>query len=260
MVKLQPSKLAMRVRFPLPAFRAGREWIMDGLRKNLLLSFVVLAIPAGFWVATSPAAPSRDSSPATLIQAALPPRMTIEKASKSDLLSAVCFAVRKNRNSAPGIATAAVAARGEFAGDIVGTVLRCMGKVECEKVGAIVKATVSARPGAAQAISDAAVALAPKCDQSIDAEVRAAMKTSSPSPNGQSSPGTTGSDAEREYDPHEELTLVCVEGTQRAIRQSLLTEFLRGHPGASTGRCSPTPTPLPRPATSVAPVPRPIQP
>jgi len=92
---------------------------MDGLRKNLLLSFVVLAIPAGFWVATSPAAPSRDSSPATLIQAALPPRMTIEKASKSDLLSAVCFAVRKNRNSAPGIATAAVAARGEFAGNIV---------------------------------------------------------------------------------------------------------------------------------------------
>src|SRR4051794_32715638 len=202
---------------------------MDGLRKDLLLSFVVLAILAGFWIATSPAALSRDPSPATLIQAALPGRATMENASKSDLLSAICVAVRKNRNSAAGIAMTTAAARGEFAADIVGTVLRCVGKVDCQKVGAIVKASVSARPGAAQAISDAAIALAPKCDQSIANEVRAAMKTSSPSPSAQIAPGSTAAEAEREYDPHEELTLVCVDQTQRAVRQSLLTEFLRSH-------------------------------
>lgn len=229
---------------------------MDGLRKDLLLSFVVLAISAGFWIATSPAAVSRVSSPATLIQAALPARVTIENAGKSDFLSAICVAVRKHRNAAAGIALTAAGARGEFAGDIVGTVLRCLGKVECEKVGAIVKAAVSARPGAAQAISDAAIALAPKCDQSIANEVRAAMKASSPSPMG--SPGSTAADAEREYDPHEELTLVCVEGTQRAVRQSLLGEFLRSHPGATTGRCSPTPSPTLAP--SVGPGLRPTQP
>ena len=258
MVKLQPSKLAMRVRFPLPAFRAGREWIMHGLRKGPLLSLVILALPAGFFFATSSGAASRDSSPAMLIEAALPARMTMEKASKSDLLSAVCGAVKKHRNSGTGIAMAATAARGEFAGDIVGTVLRCAGKIDCEKVGAIVKATVSVRPGAAQAISDAAMALAPKCAESIEAEVRAAMKTSSPSPNGRSSPISTGTDAEREYDPHEELTLVCVEGTQRVVRQSLLTEFLRSHPGATTGRCPPTPSPAP--ASSLGPVSRPPEP
>jgi hypothetical protein len=231
---------------------------MDGLRKDLLLSFVVFAIPAGVWIATTPAAISRDSPPATLLQAALPPKVTIENASKSDLLAATCAAVRNHRNSAAGIAMSAVGARGEFAADIVGTVLRCLGKVDCEKVGAIVKVAVSARPAAAQAISDAAVALAPKCDQSIANEVRAAMKTSSPSPIGQNSPGTMAADADREYDPHEELTLVCVEGTQRAVRQSLLSEFLRSHPGATTGRCSPTPSPTVAP--SVAPVVRPIQP
>ena len=59
----------------------------------------------------------------------------------------------------------------------------------------------------------------------------------------QSSPSSAGSETEREYDPHEELTLVCVDGIQRAVRQSLLTEFLRSHPGAATGRCSPTPSP-----------------
>jgi hypothetical protein len=225
---------------------------MDGLRKDLLLSFVVVAITARFCMAITPAAVSRDPSPATLLQAALPAKVTIENASKSDLLSAICVTVRQHRNSAAGIAVSAAGARGEFAGDIVGTVLRCMGKVDCEKVGAIVKATVSARPGAAQAISDAAIALAPKCDQSIANELRAAMKASSPSPSAQKSPGSTAAEAEREYDPHEELTLVCVEGTQRAVRQSLLSEFLRSHPGASTGRCSPTPSPTVAPA--VAPV------
>jgi len=231
---------------------------MDALRKGLCLSFVVLTLPAGLWFATSLAALSRDSSPAALIEAALPARMTIEKATKSDLLSAVCVAVRKHRNSGASIAMAATGARGEFAGEIVGTVLRCTGKVDCEKVGAIVKATVSVRPGAAQAISDAAVALAPKCDQSIEAEVRAAMKASSPSPTGQSSPSNAATDAEHEYDPHEELTLVCVEGTQRAVRQSLLSEFLRSHPGATMGRCPPAPSPTPAPPG--APIPRPTAP
>lgn len=231
---------------------------MHGLKKDLLLRFIVLALPAAFWIAASPVAVSRDSSPAALIEAALPTRTTIEKASKADLLSAICVAVRKHRNSGAGIAMAAAAARGEFASDIVGTVLRCAGKVDCEKVGAIVKATVSVRPGAAQAISDAAMALAPKCDQSIAAEARAAVKTSSPSPATQASPGSIATDAEREYDPHEELTLVCVEGTQRAVRQSLLTEFLRIHPGAVTGRCPPTPSPTP--ALSVTPVSRPRMP
>jgi hypothetical protein len=231
---------------------------MDGLRRHLLLSFVVLALPAGFWVATSPAAFRRDSSPTTLIGAALPAKMTIEKASKSDLLSAICVAVKKHRNSGAGIAMAGVAARGELAGDIVATVLRCMGRVDCEKVGAIVKATLSVRAGAAQAISDAAMALAPKCGESIEAATRAATKMSSPSPGAQSSPSTTGSEAEREYDPHEEFALVCVAGIQRAVRQSLLTEFLHSHPGAVMGKCSPTPSSAPAP--SVAPVSRPIQP
>jgi len=231
---------------------------MDGFRKDLFLGFVVLALPVGFWIATAHAALSRDSSPATLIEAALPARMTIEKASKADLLSAICVAVRKHRNSTAGIAMAAAGARGDFAGDIVGTALRCAGKIDCERVGAIVKATVSVRPAAAQVISDAAMALAPKCEQSIQAEVHAAMKMSSPSPAGQTSPSSPGAEAEREYDPHEELTLVCVEGTQRAVRQSLLTEFLRSHPGATAGRCPPTPSPTPAP--SVAPVLRPAVP
>ena len=227
---------------------------MDGLREDLFLRLVVLALPAGFWIAAAPASFSRDSSPAALIEAALPARVTIEKANKPDLLSAVCAAVRKHRNSAAGIATAAAAARGEYAGDIVGTVLRCAGKVDCEKVGAVVKAAVSVRPAAATAISDAAMALAPKCDQNIQAEVRAAVKVTSPSPAEQSPAIISGIDADQEYDPHEELTLVCVEGTQRAVRKSLLAEFLRTHPGASTGRCSPTPSPSP--ASSLAPVPR----
>jgi hypothetical protein len=161
---------------------------MEALRNDLFLRFTVLALSAGFWFAAAPLRSAENAPPAALIEAALPARVTIEKASKADLLSAICTAVRKHRKSSPGIAMAAAAARGEYAGAIVGTVLRCAGKIDCGGVGAIVKAAVSVRLGAATAIGDAAMALAPKCDQAIQAEVHAAAKsvdrarTSSPNP------------------------------------------------------------------------------
>ncbi len=234
---------------------------MAALRSDLGLEFVILVLSVGLWFAASPASRGRDSSPADLIENALPARVTIEGASKPDLLSAVCAAVRKHRKSGVGItAAAAAAARGEYADDIVGTVLGCTGKIDCEYVGAVVKAAVSVRPGAATAISDAAMARAPDCEETIQAAARAAarseddrVKTNSPSASDPGPPVGTSVSPEEGFDPYEQLALVCDDGTQRAIRESLLADFLRLHSRAAIGPCPPTPTPSPVP--SIAPSP-----
>ena len=235
---------------------------MAAWKCELVLELVVLVLAAGLWLAAAPASLSRDLSPAALIENALPAKMTIEKASKANLLSAVCAAVQKHRKYGAGITMAAAAARGEYAGDIVGAVLRCAGRVDCEYVGAIVKAAVSVRPGAATAISDAALGRARNCEQSIEAEVRAAagsggdrVKPNTPSPAEESPSNGTSAAVDEKFDPHEQFALVCVNGTQRVVRESLLADFLRTNPAAVVGSCPPTPSPSP---ASSLPPPAPI--
>jgi len=224
--------------------------------------FVIFALAVAFWFAVAPAGLARESSAAELIENSLPAKVTLQKAGKTELLSAVCAAVRENRKSGPAIAMAAAAAQGKYAPDIVGSVLRCARRVDCEFVGAIVKAAVSADPGAAASISAAALERKPNCEEAVQASVRAALKgaeerarTSSPSSSEPAPSISPGAVADEGFDPHEELILVCDSGTPRAIRESLLSDFLHSHLEAKVGSCPPTPTPSPLP--SRAPSPRP---
>jgi len=237
---------------------------MAALKDEVFLKHVVFALAVAFWFATAPAGLARESSAAELIENALPAKVTLQKAGKTELLSAVCAAVRENRKFGPAITMAAVAAQAEYAPDIVGSVLRCARRVDCEFVGAIVKAAVAADPGAAASISDAALGRKPNCGEAIQASVRAALKSAEERAKAKS-PGTSepapsvspGAGANEEFDPHEELILVCDSGTQRAIRESLLSDFLRSHPEAKVGSCPPTPTPSPLPSRASSPPPRP---
>lgn len=229
---------------------------MAALKNKFWLEFVILTLSGAFWFAASPASLARESSAAELIEDALPSKMTMEKAGKPDFLSAVCTAVRKNRTAASAITRAAASARGEYAPDIIATVLRCARKVDCEDVGAMVKAAISAQPRAATAISDAAMARAPNCEESIEAAARAAKNEDDRAPRNapQASPSLSpGAGTDEGFDPHEQLVLVCDGGTQRAIRQSLLADFLRSHSEAKIGSCPPTPTPSPLPSRAPSP-------
>ena len=227
---------------------------MAPLKNDFWLKFVLVSVVLGF--AAAPAALAREASAAELIEDALPAKMTLEKAGKQDFLSAVCAAVRKNGKAGAAITAAATNARGDYAPDIVGTVLRCARKVDCEYVGAIVQAAVSAQLHAATAISDAAMARAPKCGESIEAAARAAKndddhdRKNAPQPSPSISPSAGPDEG---FDPHEHLALVCDSETQRAIRQSLLADFLRSHPKAKMGSCPPTPTPSPLPSRAPSP-------
>src|SRR5262249_48199321 len=132
MVKFQPSKLAMRVRFPLPALRSlfrlfvknllrhvHRRGFSSRLRSSALLPMVVIAFAADFLWVTVPLAFGRDLNPVEMIEDGLPSRETMSSASKKEFLSATCRAVKRYRSVAVSIVSAAVAARHEDAGDIV---------------------------------------------------------------------------------------------------------------------------------------------
>lgn len=221
---------------------------MAALKRELFLEFVVLALSVGFWCAVVPVSVSRDLSPAEMIGDALPAKTTMAKARRPDLLTAVCAAVRKHPAAGPGLTSAAIAARGEFSAEIVGTVLRCAGKVDCDYVRAVVQAALSARPAAATAISDAAMGQTPKCEEAIEAAARLATTEqgrakASASDRTEQSPSPAG--PEEAFDPHEQLVLICDKGTSRLVRKSQVDDFLRAHAGAVPGSCPSTPSPTP---------------
>lgn len=207
---------------------------MAAPKQELRFEFMVLILAAAFWLAVAPATFSRDPTPAEEIGNGLPAKATMKSASKSDFLSAVCGAVRKNQNSGAGITAVAIAARSELTGAIVATVLRCAGKVDCEYVGGIAGAAIRAQPKLETVISDAAIARAPDCGETVQAALRAATQSAAGA-----SPGTPHPAADEVFDPREELIPVCAAGVQRAIRKSLVEEFLRTNPGSHLGPCPP---------------------
>ncbi len=197
---------------------------------------------------------ARDPSPAELIGKYLPEKKTLKSASKSEMLSAVCSATRKNRKSGAALASAAVAGRSEFAGETVATVLRCAGTTDCDYVGAVVAAAVAARAGVAIAVSDAAMARAPNCEESIQKAANAAGKTESDAAKEDEPSALIGKSAgaNEGFDPRERLIPVCDNGAQRGVRESQVADFLRTHPGSLSGRCPPTPTPSSSPTVRPA--------
>ena len=147
-------------------------------------------------------------------------------------------AARRRRADVPAITQAAVTARREMAGEIVGMVLRCAGKPNCEAIGAIVAAANAAK-GDVTKITDAAIAKAPDCAETIRQATQRAEPKSTPEPE-----PVIGTSSGREdgFDPHEPLQLVCNDGTQRAVRASLVDQFLKANPGAVLGPCQVSPS------------------
>lgn len=214
----------------------------------------LVALGLGFWLSFFPHAHGRDLAPAEMIQAELPSGKTMRTANRGDLLFGVCRAVRKHEATASAITSTAVAGRNEFAGAIVGSVLRCSGKNDCEFAGAIVAAAVAAAANSTRPVGEAALAQVPACAETIRQATQplvtrpqsnTPVKASSPAEQ-QASLVAASPSATELYDPLEPLRLVCDGGTQRILRQSQVDDFLQTHPGAFLGRCQPKPSPTPK--------------
>jgi len=218
--------------------------VLGAMGRTALMFCGVLLLAAGFWTALLPAVLAREATAADLIADQLPGRKTLKTATKSQFLGAVCAAVRKQRIAASAITQAAVTARRESAGDIVGAVLRCSGKTSCESVGSIVAAATAAEGDSAK-IADAAMARTPNCAETIREASRRGAKASDRA-EAETAPEQgpligTSNGPDEGFDPHEKLTLVCDDGTQRAVRASQLDEFLRSNPGSFVGTCQTLP-------------------
>src|SRR5262245_5357473 len=228
MVKLQPSKLAMRVRFPLPAPRGPDNlqeicMSMESLPRPALSRFLLAGIDRGrlvwfgvflFASVLSAALPldafAREMTPTELIATQLPKKKTLKSATQSEFLNAICAAVRKRQSAAAAITGAAVKARRESAADVVAAILRCSGKVTCETVESVVAAAVNAEGDAAK-ISDAVRANAPECEEKIRATLHHGSKPNErpetePTPEQGALIGTSNGPDEG-FDPHEPLSL-----------------------------------------------------
>lgn len=207
-----------------------------------LLGGAVLLLLAVGWTALLPAQNAAEKNAADLISTQLPEKKTLKSAGKMEFLGAVCAAVRRRRADVPAITQAAVQARREMAGEIVAMVLRCSGKANCETTGAIVAAAVAA-DGEVSKVSDAAIAKAPNCAETIREATQRGAKTTEPkSAPEQASPAGPGNGREEAFDPHEPLQLVCQEGTQRAVRRSELDDFMKANPAAFLGPCQSSPS------------------
>ena len=204
----------------------------------------VLLMGAGIEMALLPTVRAREVTAAQMIADQLPGRITLKSATKSEFLGAVCAAVRERRGAAAAITQAAVTVRRESAGDIVGAVLRCYGKLNCELLGSIVTAATVAEGDPAK-IADAATARAPNCAETIRETSRRGAKTSDRA-EAETAPEQgpligTSNGPDEGFDPHEQLNLVCDDGTQRAVRASQLDDFLRSNPGSFVGVCQTPP-------------------
>jgi hypothetical protein len=212
---------------------------------------LIMTVVAGLWLGSAPGVSGRELSPREMIEQGLPPGKTMQNATKSEFLFAVCAAVKKHRRESPQIARVAVAAHREYAGDIVETIIRCATSTEepdCEFVGAIVAAAVAALPDAASAIADGALAAAPNCADVIQSALEPAAPGEGPAggfganpPGGVLPPPGSVGGGGGGVNPQEQPVLVCDNGAQVTVLLSQLTAYLSAHPGSFVGSCQPTP-------------------
>jgi hypothetical protein len=219
-----------------------------GFFKLALALFVGLALSFPFWAATAPVAKAgpEEISPAEMIQSNLPQNKTLATATKPEVLSAVCGAVRKWQNDAPQIVRTAAAARKEFAADIVVETirsLRALKALDRDLVGQIVAAGLSANPEAASNIIDLAVQAAPDLREAIEAAGTPAEGPGglADGPTNQNPPpGSIGGGAGG-FDPEERNVTICDNGQNVQVPTSKEEAYLHSHPGSRLGACQVTP-------------------
>ncbi len=184
---------------------------------------VALALGLGFWTAMAPVAKAQQRMSATeMIESKLPHGKTMVTATKPEFLSAVCGAVKKWPDSAPQIVKAAIDAKRQWARDIVSTALRCLpGQPDCNMIGAIVDAAVSADPDDASNITEMVLRQYPDCRSAIEHRGPGQGVFTNPPPDVNPPPGSVGQGAGG-FNPQENAIQVCRNGVTIIIFPSQL--------------------------------------
>jgi hypothetical protein len=201
---------------------------------------VITGLALGFtvWTAATPQASAQGASPARMIQAALPQGTTMATASKADLLSAVCAAVRRNPGSAPQIVRVAMEARREWSGDILRTAFECLDSRDCRLLARVLNMAVSANPDDAAALMDVAMQAAPHCADAfgLTGQPRGGDGFGAAPLNMNPPPGSIGGAGGQAN-----LVAVCVNNRTTFVTPRAAEQLLRNNPNARFGPCQVTP-------------------
>lgn len=242
----------------LALWRARTTWTQPAV--ILLLTLVLNGV---FWVVTIPAAIGRLMTPTEMIESGLPPGTMLKTARKPQFLAAVSAAIKNHRKSAPCVARIAVATHREYSGDIVAAIVRNTGgegKGDCTLTGEIVAAAIAAWPGSASAMTDAALAAAPACADTIQSgatrdgrevvdrgETTEDVPAEGPGNFGVAAPtyltaplGSVGGGGGG-FNPQQPVIQICDNGRQRGVPASRVDHFLNTHSGSFVGGCQITP-------------------
>jgi hypothetical protein len=229
------------------------------MKKTSFAAAVLLLAAVGliFWAVVAPSALARGGGPAELLQSNLPKSKTLGSASQSEVLDAVCSAIRKSPRDAAQVVTAAAGTRKELAADAVGKALTCVGSLNSELVAGIVAAGIAANPDAAAAITERAIMIAPDFRSAVERSSRADSSQTEASghaaegeggftnpPGNQNGPPGSFAGGGGGFNPQEGKCTVCHNDKnphEISIPCSQVPKYLADHPGDYEGSCQATP-------------------
>jgi hypothetical protein len=211
--------------------------------RSTAVAIIGLGLGFALWTATVPMASAQGGGNVTkMVEENLPQGQNVGNASKADLLSAICAAVKKHRNAAPQIARAMAAARPDLAKDILRTVFRCLGNDDCRLLGGVLRAINAAVPNGASEHTTLAVELVPDCAPDFS------RPGGGPGDNGGNfdqgapgnqnpPPGTIGGGGGQGN-----VVAICHNGRTIFVSPQGAENHLRVHSGDTLGPCVVTPT------------------
>jgi hypothetical protein len=205
---------------------------------------IALGLGSAFWLASLPLVHAAQLSPAEMLQSKLPPGTTVASATDTQLLEAVCQAIKQTPKDAALIVRTAAGARSSVRSEVLCTAVGCArqkdaNSADCAWVSAIVREWIQADPNDANHLSEIALRCAPDCREVLQAappgEGPAKAGFSNPPSNINAAPGSLGAGGAPD------TCSVCHNNQQIQISCSDLASYLRGHPGDTAGNCEATP-------------------
>lgn len=208
-----------------------------------------LTLAVVFWTAVpNILAANQGRTPAELLQAKLPGGATIASASDSQLLDAVCGAVKDSPSQAGLIARTAGGPRRDLRGKIICQAARCGGSgglsdpkgdakgADCSWLVDIVHEWSKSDPDMANRLVESVGQCSPECRDLLLSPGEGPGNFGNPPVNINAPPGSSGGGSGGN------VCQVCHNGSNVQVACTDLDSYLASHPGDTSGACPATPS------------------
>lgn len=166
--------------------------------------------------------------------------ISLETATKQDVLAALSASIRESADSGPQMLTAILATRKDLAAEAVQTAIEAARPAGCDRVSAIASAAVAAEPAQAASILETSSRLAPSCRTALEhsaAGGASAESAETVTSADSKKPGSVSSDKKKRK------CAVCHNGHTVLLKcGKQVDKFLKHHPDDFQGECNVTPT------------------